>query len=219
MCQKNIVSLAVIPFLIGIVGCQNFHHAEISGNKIIDPKLGWNGYEVTISDNYSLIPIDTADTLSGPLKRPVSWLFEKHDIFTLSLHINFYEHFFFQSNDQESYILFSVERFSLSTPFNHYSSVDKTYIRYNIRDCQKVRLNDSDAVFELVDLNGMSACRVSGQLKPYYRKEYPEIFYEGYLFLGHLNEVFWVEGISSAKGRAAMQRGVEEMAKSLKNPI
>ncbi len=220
MIQK-LIKNTLIPTLtlIGLAGCQVYHHAEISGNVIHDPQLGWNGYTVNIPDGYYIIPKKVAAASAGPLEHPVNWLVKERDIYTLSLALNFDERFLFKSDDEQSYILFASERLDFIKSLNQFSTVIKKRVMYNIRDYQKVRLNDSDALFEQMTINGMMACRVSGRLRPYFKKNYPTIFYEGYFFLGHLNETFWVEGISSAKGRTELQRGVKEMAESLMNPL
>lgn len=213
MCCRG-AAILVAGLLSGCV--TGFEAGTVGSGSIRNPSIGWNGYSVKVPASYTVFDpsqMDASDTSNKAAHRRAVLADERQ--YAADFAVAYHERFLLESDDDESYIIFISDTYELSKPLSTSTGMGKDYFLRQFINSKLVRMNDTDAFQELITINGHRAFHIRDDWRPYFNKEAEPILYEGFLVLGELKEVYWIEGFATKKGVATMRKAVREMVESL----
>ncbi len=198
-------------------GCATGYEAgTVGSDSVRNPTIGWNGYSVKIPATYTVFDpsqMDASDSSNKAANRRAILADERQ--YTADLIVAYHERFLLESEDDESYIIFISDTYEFHKPLSMFSGIEKDYFLRQSINAKLVKMNDTHAFQELITINDHRAFHIRGDWKPYFQKGVEPIMYEGYLVLGELKDVYWVEGFATKAGMETMGKAVREMVDRL----
>lgn len=193
-----------------------YQPATIANGVISNPKVGWNGYSVKVPNGLDAFNPITANPDDPGLTQLQKWCIEDDERYSRYALTVYSERFLLEDPVGDGTIIFMSDTLELSSPWSAWLSPAKDYfLRKSIND-KLVRINDTKAHNELVTINGQRGWYISGTDRPYFNKKRLTYTYEGYLILGNLKEMFWIEGWAPPGQRENLKTKTRAMADSLK---
>lgn len=213
---KRVAGLGFISVLAGCAMPNGYYQpATLSDGVISNPQVGWNGYSVTVPEGLEVFDPATANPDDPDLTQRQQGCLKDDDRYSRSILITYTESLLLEDPDGEDYILFASDTLEIGSPWSAWLSPDKEYFLRKMVNEKRVRINDTKAHNELLTINGHRGCYISGVARPYFTKKPESLAYEGYLILGNLKEIFWIEGFSPLEQRGSLQQKTREMVESL----
>ncbi len=203
----------LLPAFVG--GCSSYRPAVVSNRAISNPTVGWNGYSVQAPDGMTIFNPETVDLDSAHVSDFQRWYAEEDRRASAGWYIVYTERFLFESGDDYA-IGFMSDTYGLTGGWASITSVQMQYFLQKLANHKKVAINDTQSFSEILDLNGQRALHVSGECRPYFRKNAVPLAYEGYFVVGKLREVFWIEGFGKMEFRDEMKAKVRQTVESLR---
>lgn len=200
---------------LGLSGCTGYRPALVQDGMISNPDVGWNGYSLKVPEGMTLFNPVAADPDSAKTSDFQRWYMREDRRSAALWYVVYTERFLFEHGD-DYFISFISETYELPHYWTGMTSVEKQYALQKVANRKAVEINDDDAKREVVDIAGQRAAYVSGESKPYFRRNYTPLAYEGYFILGNMREAFWIEGFGDPGARGELKRKVHELANSLK---
>jgi hypothetical protein len=210
----SIIKKLMIPLLL-LTGCTTYQPATVKDGVISDPSVGWNGYSIHIPPGVEPLKAENGESAQERQQTIRKWYEDQTSPLTLDFGTQSYDQLLFE-NPAQSYLLsFICESYGLRTSWSTMTSVQKQFIIQKLINRKLVVINDTKAHSEQIEINGQRGWYISGNSKPYFKKNPTILAYEGIFLLGNLKEVFWIESFGQEEERAAMKQCVHEMANSL----
>ncbi|MEE9368577.1 MAG: hypothetical protein V3V05_06895 [Pontiella sp.] len=209
----------VILLVTLLSGCTSpfgyYEPATVQDGIISNPKVGWNGYSIKIPEGMTVFNPSTADPDTAQLTGFKKWFMKEDLRYATAGYISYTEHFLIEQHEVDFFISVVADTYSLSAGWGSITSMESTYVLRQIADRKMVKINDDSAKRTELEINGQKAWHISGTNRPYFKKDYVPLAYEGYFIIGKLKEAFWIEGIGAMDQRDKMKERVREMAESL----
>lgn len=211
-------SIAFPTFLL--VGCAipngYYEPATVKNGVISNPKVGWNGYTVTVPEGVSVFDPSTANPSDPELSEFQRGYLREQDLHSRGLHVAYTEWFLLEHRLLDYCISFTCSTYELPSPWSMMVSSDRQYFLQKLINDKLVRINDTDAHHETIQLNGHHGWYISGTTAPFYGKERGPNAYEAYFIIGGLKEAYWFEGFAPLHNRRMLRRHIKAMAESLR---
>ncbi len=207
----------LLSILIG--GCTSpfgyYEPATVQNGVISNPKVGWNGYSIQAPEGMTVFNPSVADPESARITDFQKWFMKEERRYAAAGYISYTERFLVEQEEEGFFISFVSDTYSLSAGWGAVTSVESTYLLRQIANNKMVDINDDSARRTELEINGQKAWHISGTSRPYFKKDYVPLAYEGYFIVGKLKEAFWIEGFGDMDTRDTMKKKVREMVESL----
>ncbi|MDF7823417.1 hypothetical protein P4B35_05290 [Pontiellaceae bacterium B12227] len=211
----KLMKYLVAPLVL-FAGCVAYEPATLVDGLISNPKVGWNGYSVQVPGGLHTIKTSSGEGVSDRESAIREWYDQQSNRYAADYYTSFSEQFIFEPSDESYFLSFITDTYELRTGWSVLTSVELQYLVQKLINRKMVIINDMDAHFEQVEINGQRGWYISGTSKPYFKKKPKTLAYEGVCLLGGLKELYWFEAFGSAEAREDMKLKVYEMAESLK---
>ena len=206
------VAGSVVLFL---TGCVAYEPATLLDGEIANPGVGWQGYTVQVPSGVTTIKTSADTEGLGRASKIRAWYEEQSARYTTGYYTSFSEQFLFEPPNESFFLSFVTEAYDLRTGWGVLSSVEKQYMIQKMINRKMVVINDMQANFEQIEINGQRGWYISGISRPYLKKNSQILAYEGICLLGNLKELYWFEAFGAIEVRETMKNKVDEMANSL----
>ena len=161
---RNLVSgLLLVLVLAGCAMPNGYYQpATVVDGVISNPRVGWNGYSVTVPKGFDVFDPATANPDDPELTQLQKWCLKDGDRYSRTLAITYTERLLLEDPNGEGYILFVSDSIELGSPWSAWLSPDKEYFLRKMVNDKLVRINDTNAYNELLTINGSRGFYISG---------------------------------------------------------
>jgi len=191
-----------------------YQPATVADGVISNPKVGWNGYSVKVSEGFSIFNPATTDPDSSDLTAFQRFYMQDENRFSRAVGVSYTEWFLLEHRLLDCAISFSCSTYEIRSSWTSMTSIQTEYILRKLVNSKLVDLNDTDAHNELVTINGHRGWYISATTRPPFGGD-QEIAYEGLFIMGGLKEAYWFEGFGALESRSMLKRLTRGMAESL----
>lgn len=210
----KLLKYLVAPVVL-LAGCVAYEPASLVDGLISNPKVGWNGYSVRVPEGLNTIKTSTNDEMGDRESAIREWYDQQSNQYAADYYTSFTEQFIFEPPNESYFLSFITDTYELRVGWGTLTSVELQYIIQKLINRKMVIINDMEAQFEQIEINGQRGWYISGTSTPYFKKKDISLAYEGICLLGSLKELYWFEAFGAAEVREDMKKTVHEMAESL----
>ncbi len=177
-----------------LAGCSTYQPAVVLDGVIQNPTIGWDGYSIRIPEGTVLVCPSIDSNASARAKEFSDWYKKQTNRYGWEWYSTTSEQFVLEDTEQTYFISFIADTFELPTTWSHITTFQMRYASQKMINRKMVVINDMEAHNEQIMINGHRAWYISGESRPYFKKQEAVLAYEGIFIFGALKEAFWIEG-------------------------
>ena len=147
------------------------------------------GTVVQVPEGLGTIKTSADDDMGERESAIREWYDQQSNQYAAEYYTSFSEQFIFEPPTESYFLSFITDTYELRAGWGTLTSVELQYIIQKLINRKMVIINDMEAHFEQIEINGQRGWYVSGTSTPYFKKKPLTLAYEGICLLGRLKEL------------------------------